>query len=279
MTYTCFEIEQDGGVAHLKLNRPEMHNAMVAEFWTELPDAVRALDDGGETRALVISSTGKHFCSGIDLGLLASLPHHADAEEGRMRAHLMQTVRALQGTFSALDQARFPIVVAINGACIGGGIDFSSACDIRLCTSDAFFCIQEINVGLVADVGTFPRLVHQIPQGLLRELAYTGRRWSAEEARAAGFVNQVFETREAAVVAALDMARTIASKSPLAQWGTKEMLNHSRDHGIEETLKHISVWQSGMLSVTDIKASAASLASGEAADLDDLLPVAKDAIG
>lgn len=275
MDYTCFEITRDGGVAHLVLNQPDRRNAMVAAFWSELPAAMTALDESGDVRCLVISAEGKHFTAGMDLAVLAGMDIFPEGEPGRTRAHLLQLVRKLQDTFTALTRTRFPVIAAVNGACVGGGVDFVTAADIRLAAEDAFFCIQEVNIGMVADVGTYPRIQHLLPDGLVRELAYTGRRWGAAEAREQGFVNRVFPDRESMVAAALEMATTIAAKSPLTIWGTKEVLNHHREAQIAGTLKYLSAWQSGMLQAGELGSSIQAMQADETPEYDDLLPVPK----
>jgi enoyl-CoA hydratase len=271
--YTCFEIEKDGPIAHLRLTRDDVRNAMVAEFWSELPAAVRHLDAAGDTRVLVISSTGKHFTSGIDLALLGcGLFPGKDPEPGRKRAYIYQLVQLLQDTFTALTKVRFPVIAAINGACLGGGIDFVTACDLRYCTKDAYFCIQEANVGMVADVGTFPRINHLIPDGLLRELAYTGRPWQADEAHASGFVTRVLDDQDAMLAGVMEVAQSIAEKSPLTVWGTKEVLNHHIQQQTEATLKWIAAWQSGMLQEGELVNAIQAMREKRTPEFDDLLP-------
>ena len=271
-TFTCFDIERDGPIAHLRLTRDDIRNAMVAEFWSELPQAVEALDAAGDVRVLVISSSGKHFTSGIDLGILAGGSLFPEGEPGRARGYVYQLVNLLQDTFTALTRARFPVIAAINGACVGGGIDFVTACDLRYCTADAWFCIQEANVGMVADVGTYPRLNHLIPDGVLRELAYTGRRWEAEEARTTGFVTRVFDDPAAMMAGVMEVATAIAEKSPLTIWGTKEVLNHHRQQQTEATLKWIAAWQSGMLQEGELVNSIQAMQEKRTPEYDDLLP-------
>lgn len=269
----CFKVEIKDHIAHIVLNRPEKMNAMNRDFWHELPAIVREIDEGALARVIVISSTGKHFTSGMDLSVFTSGPDMAGKETGRVRANLMQTVLKLQKTFSCLDEARMPVLMAVQGGCIGGGVDFASACDMRYCTKDAFFCIQEINIGMTADVGTFPRLPHLMPQGLVRELAYTGRRLFAEEAKSCGFVNAVFDTQEEMLGAVMGIARDIAARSPLAVYGSKEMINYARDHSIADGLKHIAVWQTGMFQPHDMMESFAAKAEKREPEFEDLLPV------
>jgi enoyl-CoA hydratase len=231
--HSCFDIDVLGHVAHLRLNRPEAYNSMTREFWSELPDAVRDLDADGTCRALVISSTGKHFCAGMDLGVFtggSDAIGDGTTEIGRVRARLRETVLHLQDSFTALEQARFPVIAAIQGGCIGGAVDMVSACDMRYATDDAFFCVQEINLGMTADVGTLQRLPKIIPDGIAREMAYRGNRVPAARAKRSGLVNDVFPTHDELLDHVLGIAEEIASKSPLAIWGTKQMVTYARDH-------------------------------------------------
>ena len=245
---SCFDVSVEGGVAHIRLNRPEAFNSMNKAFWNELPGIIRDIDDGAKARCIVISSTGKHFSAGMDLAVFgdpsSALAAVADREvAGEM---FRRYVHTLQDVFSCLDQARMPVIVAVQGGCIGGAVDMTSACDIRYASADAFFCIQEINIGMTSDVGTFPRLCKLIPEGWVRELAYTGRRLPAAKAKEIGLVNEVLETHEACVAHALATAREIASKNPLAVAGSKVMINYARDHTIADGLDYIATWQSGM---------------------------------
>jgi enoyl-CoA hydratase len=189
-----------------------------------------------------------------------SFPHH---------------VRSLQDCFSCLDEARIPVIAAIQGGCIGGAVDMTSACDIRYASQDAFFCIQEINIGMTADVGTFPRLCKLIPEGWVRELAYTGRRLSARKACEIGLVNEVFESHEALVEHALSTAREIASKAPLAVAGSKVMINHARDHSLKDSLDYIAVWQAGMFSPALMQEAFKAKAEKRPAAFPDLSPLRK----
>ena len=275
MSYTCFDVSLQDKIAHIVLKRPEAYNTMIPEFWSELPEIVRTLDDTGEARAIVISSTGKHFTAGMDLSVFTSdrTAGERDAEMGRRRANFRRDVLRLQETFSCLDRARMPVLAAVQGGCIGGGVDMISACDMRYCSEDAFFCIQEINIGMTADVGTFPRLPQLIPQGIVRELAYTGRRLAAHEALEVGLVNRVFPSHEALVAGVLAVAREIAERSPLAVWGSKEMLNYARDHSIADGLDYIATWQTGMFQPADMLESFAAKSESRKPAYPDLLPV------
>jgi enoyl-CoA hydratase/carnithine racemase len=274
MSYTCFDVSLDDKIAHLVLKRPEAYNSMIREFWSELPEIVRAIDDAGDARAIVISSTGVHFTAGMDLAVFTSGGNGArEGELGRRRANLRRQVLRLQETFSCLDRARMPVLAAVQGGCIGGGVDLISACDMRYCSEDAFFCIQEINIGMTADVGTFPRLPQLIPQGIVRELAYTGRRLGAREALEVGLVNRVYPTHEELVAGVLATAREIAARSPLAVWGSKEMLNYARDHSIADGLDYIATWQTGMFQPGDMLEAFAAKSEQRDPAYPDLLPI------
>jgi enoyl-CoA hydratase len=246
----CFDLELKDGVAHLRMSRPEAMNTMTPAFWRELPALVNELSDAGEARVIVLSSTGKHFTAGMDLAVFQggnlALGGGKAEEPGRARTRTRQAALVFQESFNALEKARVPVLAAIQGGCIGGGVDMISACDVRYATEDAFFCIQEINLGLTADVGTLQRLPKLIPAGVVRELAYTGRRMSAQRAKEVGLVNEVYPSHDAMLAAVLATAAEIAEKSPLAIWGSKQMLNYARDHSVEDGLDYIATWQAGM---------------------------------
>jgi enoyl-CoA hydratase len=234
---------------------------MTREFWGELPEIINHISDEGTARAIVLSSTGRHFTAGMDLGVFTGggmgMGGQAGGgqevpEMGRLRANVRLAVRHLQETFSCLEKARMPVIAAVQGGCIGGGIDMISACDMRYATADAFFCIQEINIGMTADVGTLQRLPKIIPEGIAREMAYTGNRMPAQRAREVGLVNEVFEDHEALLEGATKIATEIAARSPLAVWGSKEMINYARDHTVADGLDYIATWQTGMFHPTDM---------------------------
>lgn len=252
MTKPDLKVTTHGAVATLTLNRPDEFNSFTRELWAEFKHAVEELDASGKTRVLIIASTGKHFTAGMDLSVFQTMPDMSSAETGRYRAEVMRTVRRYQNVFSSLEKARFPVIAAIQGGCIGAGVDMISACDMRFCAKDAFFCIQEINIGMTADVGTFPRLQRIVPEGIVREMAYTGCRLDADRAISTGLVNGVFPNAESTLEAAENAAQVIAGKSPLAIWGSKEIMNYGLDHSTDDTLKHIATWQAGMFQNADI---------------------------
>jgi len=246
---------------------------MVPAFWDEMPTLVRELDATGSARAMVLASTGRHFCAGMDLAVFSSGGGGGpSAELGRVRANLRSNVLHLQETFNCLEKARMPVLAAIQGGCIGGAVDMVTACDMRYATEDAFFCIQEINIGMTADVGTLQRLPKLIPEGVCRELAYTGRRMPADEAKAVGLVNEVFPDHEALLAGVQAVAAEIASKSPLAIWGTKEMVRYARDHSTADALDHIATWQAGMFHPADMVESFTAKAEDRDPEFEDLGP-------
>ncbi len=274
MSWKCFDVTVSNHVAHVVLNRPDELNSMISEFWNELPLIVRELDNRGDVRALVLSSTGRHFCAGMDLAVFSSADNGLGGgagEMGRVRARLRQTALMLQESFTSFEKARMPVLAAIQGGCIGGAIDMVTAADMRYCSADAFFVIQEINIGMTADVGTLQRLPKIIPDGVAREYAYTGRRMTAQRAVEVGLVNEVFPTHEALVAGVLEIAGEIASKSPLAVWGSKEMLTYARDHSVADSLNYIATWQTGMFQPSDMVESFTAKAEGRDPEYPDLI--------
>ena len=272
MTYRCFDVDITDSVAHVRMNRPDAYNTMIAEFWSELPEIVEGISADAAARAIVLSSTGKHFCAGMDLAVFAGTTGDEDAELGRRQARMRQTVKTLQRTASCLEDARMPVLVAVQGGCIGGALDLATAADLRYCSADAFFVVQEINIGMTADIGTLQRLGSCVPEGVARELALTGRRMPARRAYEVGLVQQVYADHAALVEGVLETAREIASKSPLAIHGTKVAMNFARDHGVEESLDQIATWQSGMFQPADMVESFTAKAEKREAKYADLLP-------
>jgi len=281
-TYESFELSVENKIAHLKLNRPEKRNALNRAFWQQLPEAIAELDRESQARVLVISSTGPHFTAGIDLGMFSMQPPADDEAKRQARltkgAAFYWNVRALQDTFNAIENARFPVLAAIQGGCIGGGVDFVTACCMRYATEDAYFTIHETNIAMTADVGTFPRINRLIPEGLVRELAYTGRKLPATEARSLGLVNRVFADQEAMIAGTMEVAAEIAGKAPLAISGCKRIINYARDHSTADTLDYIRLWNASHLQVEEIMAAMQAKAAGRQGNFIDL-PKIGDALG
>jgi enoyl-CoA hydratase len=244
----------DGGVAHVELAREDKLNAMDGEMFAAIGDAFRSLGADSRVRAILLSGRGRHFSAGLDLDYAGSQFPPSD-DPGRAAEARLRHVQWLQDAFSALEAARAPVVAAIHGACVGAGVDLAGACDLRVASADAFFQIAEIDVAITADLGTLQRLAFLIPHGVLRELTYTGRRMGAEEAARYGLVNRIAGTREETIAAGLDLARSIAAKSPLAVAGAKLSLNYSRGRPVEDGLRHVAMWNAGTLVSADLTAA------------------------
>jgi enoyl-CoA hydratase len=240
-------------IAHVQLSRPKELNTMNHDFWRELPVVVNAIDREAAARVIVISSSGKHFTAGMDLKVFANMNASAKGEPSRHQESFRRMVLNLQAAFNALENARMPVLVAVQGACIGGGVDMVCAADSRYCTSDAFFTIKETALAMMADLGTLQRMPQLMPQGLVRELAYTSRKFKAAEALSTGFVNRIFETQEEMIHEVMEIARQIARQSPMAVTGSKEMFNYNRNHGLVESLRYAATWQAGMFSLPDMQ--------------------------
>ena len=264
------------GIAHLQFNRPERMNSMTPAFFELLRDAVQRLHDAGETRVLVISAQGKHFSSGMALETFAEgdalLPPTATA---RGRLSFQDTLRRLMACFDALDAARFPVICAIQGGCIGGALDLATACDIRVCTSDAFFTVQEIHIGMMADLGVLQRLAKIVPPGMARQMAYTGERVEARRALETGLVNAVLADAGALLDHAMALARQIAAKSPLAVAGSKLALNHARDHGTAAALQQMTLLQSAIFDTTEMAEAIAAWKGKRDGEFAPLTPITR----
>jgi enoyl-CoA hydratase len=262
----------DHQIAEVSLSRPTAINAMNTDFWNELPAIVNTLDNMGSVRVIILSAKGKHFTAGMDLQVFQGMTAENDLEPARAAEKQRRWIMALQDVFTALEKARMPVISAIQGACIGGGVDMICATDIRLCTHDAFFNIKETELGITADVGTLQRILHVMPSGMARELAYTSRNFGADEALKCGFVNSVYDSQENMVSAAHKLARSMAKHSPMAVNGVKEMLNYSRDHSVADSLNHMATWQGGMLQNQDIIEAINAAKEKRAPTFDNLLP-------
>ncbi|MBD63087.1 MAG: enoyl-CoA hydratase [Gammaproteobacteria bacterium] len=260
--YSCFELNKNGHIANLILNRPDEFNTMVRKFWVELPEVLEEINRNSEIRVVIMSSTGKHFCAGMDLAAFSNgvenIPEDKKPDHARVGETLYRSAKELQGYISTLEEIRVPVIAAVQGACVGGALDLITACDIRLASQDAFFCIQEINIGMAADVGTLQRLPRIIPDSKMRELAYTGRRMLSNEAKESGLVSDVYKTQKEMLKAANEMASEIATKSPIAIYGLKAVMNYSRDHSISDSLDFNALWSGAMLSGKDMKEAMAA---------------------
>ena len=266
---TCFTLTTTDHIAHLVLNRPEAMNTMHPTFWRELDAVLAQLHQSGQARALVISSTGKHFSAGMALEVFAGAVAMDDqSPEGR--AAIFDLLTDMQATFTRLENLRIPVIAAIQGGCIGGAVDMVTAACIRYATQDAFFCIQEINIGMVADVGTLQRLPKLMPLGVVKELAYTGRRLPAAQALNYGLVNAVFDTPETMLAAALQCAQEIAAKPPVAIWGSKQAIHYARDHAVDDSLRQMGWLQSAIWSNQHVRESVSAMQQRRAGEFPPL---------
>lgn len=267
--YKAFRVELADKVAQVVIDRPEKINAMSADFWAEIVDVFRWVDDTDEVRVVVLSGAGPHFSSGIDLQLLAQVGAQLGKDVGRNAEQLRRKILSLQASFNAVDHCRKPVIAAIQGYCLGGAIDLISACDMRYCSADARFSIKEIDMGMAADVGTLQRLPRIIGDGMMRELAYTGRTLDGAEAQAIGLVNRVYENPKALMEGVNELARQIAEKSPLAIRGTKEMIRYMRDHRVDDGLEYIATWNAAMLQAADLRVAVAAHMARQKPDFAD----------
>jgi enoyl-CoA hydratase len=296
-----FELQREGAVAHLRLNRPERMNTMSPAFFPALRDAVRDLQDDGGTRALLISSTGKHFSAGMALDVFGAAPRHGaepkserrdpngevqrqavgalmdmlDTSTPRARLSFQESLRRLIDCFTALDEARFPVICAVQGGCIGGALDLATACDIRVCSADAFFTVQEIHIGMMADLGVLQRLAKIVPSGVARQMAYTGERIDAKRALEVGLVNAVLPDAGALLDHAMALAKQVAAKSPLAVTGSKLALNQARDHGTAAALAQMTLLQSAIFDTGEMAEAIDAWKSKRDGEFAALTPIAK----
>ena len=279
MSYESFTLEKDGHVANMTLCRGESFNTMTKKFWTELPEILNEINRDPDLRAVVMSSTGKHFCAGMDLANfnngVENISPEKKPDHARVGEVMYRVAKELQGYITNIETIRAPVIAAIQGGCIGGALDMVTACDIRLCTKDAFFCIQEINIGMAADVGTLQRLPKIIPDSKMREMAYTGRRMLADEAKDSGLVGEVYETQDEMLDAVHKLAAEIASKSPVAIYGLKAVMNYSRDHNVSDSLDFNALWSGAMLSQADMTEAMTAQMEKRDASFDKMVDVKK----
>lgn len=246
-------IELAGHLAEIRLHRPERANAIDQTMWQDLRSAFRWADATPEVRVVVLGGAGQNFCSGIDLSMLAGVDAAlTQSDPARRHEALRGLILDLQDCLSTVERCRKPVLAAIQGACVGAGVDLVTCCDMRYAAADARFSVREIDLGMVADVGTLQRLPRLIADGLARELAYTGRDVDAAEAQRSALVNQVFDSAPALRDGVRQIAQRIAAKSPLAIRGTKEMLNYGRDHSVADGLNHVATWNAAMLMSADL---------------------------
>jgi enoyl-CoA hydratase len=270
MDYQFLKISRANGIAEVELHRPEKANALDENAFHEITRAFEELDESPEVRVIVLSGAGKHFCAGIDLSLLMGLNELVkESCEGRKRERLRKLVLRLQEPMNAVAACGKPVLAAIHGGCIGGGLDLAAACDMRYSTDEGFFTIKEIDMGMVADLGVLQRLPGIINDGMLREMAYTGRKVPGAEAVRIGLANQSFADKDTMMEAVRGIAATIAAKSPLSIRGNKEIINYGRDHSIADGLNYIATWNAAMILSEDLMTAGQAAATGKKPEFRD----------
>ncbi|OQW92213.1 MAG: enoyl-CoA hydratase [Beggiatoa sp. IS2] len=250
--YQTLQLEVDQAIAHVQLNRTHKANAFNATMWQEIKKAFTWIHEDSTVRVVVLSGQGQHFSAGIDfeslLGIVGGVSH---LPEGLRQERLKQIIQEFQDSFSGLERCSKPILAAIHGACLGAGVDLIASCDMRYATEDARFSIKEVDLGIVADLGSLQRLPKLLGEGVLRELAFTGRDFNGLEAKTIGLVNQIYENPTELLANVMILAKNIAQKSPLTVRGIKEMLNYARDHSIADNLNFIAMRNAAMLLSAD----------------------------
>lgn len=252
--YTVIRLDRVGHVAEVVLDNPAKLNAMAPVFFAEIKRVFEEIDEDPEIRCAILWAEGRHFTAGLDLFASTSLLSPPSEEAPATKNYeFYKHVLHLQDCISAAEKCRKPVIAAVHGHCIGGGVDLTTACDFRLCTKEATFSIHETKIAIVADVGTLQRITNVVSKGVAREMAFTGCKLSAERAYHSGLVNDVFDDKDAMLARARELAAEIASFSPLAVQGTKEVLNYSDDHNLRDGLEFIALWNSGFLKSNDVK--------------------------
>ena len=269
-TFEFLEVSLHDQVATVAINRPKRANALHLELWFEIKAAMAWLDGESQARVAILSGNGNHFCAGVDLTMFMGLQEQIqDPCVGRMADKVRGFIVQLQDCLTAIEKCRKPVIAAIHGSCIGGALDLIAACDLRYCAADAKFCLKEIDLGLVADVGVLQRLPKIIGDGRTRELAFTAREFDGPEAVQMGLVTRCLPSREALAAEVHAVAKAIAAKSPLTVRGLKDNLNFSRDHTVAEGLQYVAAWNAVMLMSEDLMAAAMAMLSKEKAEFRD----------
>lgn len=253
-TWRSLRIERTGAVAEVVLMGPGKGNAMGPDFWREMPQAVRQLDEDESVRVLLVRGDGAHFTYGLDVPAMSQElgPFLFGDDNAQERTRLLSLIGRMQEATEGLARCRKPVIAAIHGWCIGGGVNLAAACDIRLCSQEARFSLREVKLAIVADIGALQRLPRIIGEGYTRELAYTGADVSAARALAMGLVNEVFPSPEALLTAAREMAQRIAENPPLVVQGCKQVLEFCADKSVADGLRFVSVWNSAFLRSQDL---------------------------
>jgi enoyl-CoA hydratase len=253
-TLNALRIERTEHVAEVVLVGPGKGNAMGPDFWREVPRAFAELDGDPSVRAIVVRGQGGQFSYGLDLAAMGATvgPHIAGAQLAAERTRLLGLIYELQRAFEAVAACKKPVIAAVSGWCIGGGVDLIAACDIRLASTDARFSVREVKVAMVADLGSLQRLPRIIGEGHARELAMTGKNIDAARALRIGLVNDVYESEAALLDAARALAREIAENPALVVQGIKQVMNVSAGRSVDEGLRYVALWNAAFLQSNDL---------------------------
>ncbi len=255
MAHTYFKVTIQDKLANVAFNRPEKANALNMDAWKEMRDIFTQMHEDKSVRAIILSGEGKHFCAGIELETLMNVQSSEEDCHAKVREGIRDMILTLQDCITSIERCKKPVIAAIHKGCIGGGVDIVSACDMRYCTEDAYFTIKEIDLGLVADIGTMQRLPTILNPGRMAEMAYTGRKVFGPEAQKIGLVNEVYSSKEEMIASVTELCKLIASKSPLVVRGIKEALLYKRDHTVKDSLDQIAIYNSAMLISADLMES------------------------
>lgn len=258
--FETIQVEVINKVAYATMNRPDKANALNGKLWFEIRDLAMWADATPEIRILVLQGAGKHFTAGIDFELIMQvMGETATLAEGHKQEALRAKISDLQSAFTALENCRKPVIASVHGSCIGGGIDLITACDIRYACNGAKFCVKEIDLAIVADIGTLQRLPPIVGEGNARELAMTGRKFDAAQAKAMGLISEVFEDEDALKNSVKEIAEQMAAKSPLTQRGIKHVMNHCRGKSVTDGLNYVATWNAAMLISADAQEAMAAM--------------------
>lgn len=253
--YQSLRIEKSDGIAEVVLIGPGKGNAMGPDFWREMPEAIRELEADESVRVLLVRGEGKNFSYGLELAAMTETLGPLIGGDNNLaseRTKLLQLIQRMQGATEGLARCRKPVLAAVQGWCIGGGIDLIAACDFRYCSREAKFSLREAKVGIIADLGALQRLPRIIGAGHTRELAYTAGDFDAERALRMGLVNEVFESPEALLAGARATARKIADNPPLVVQGAKQVMEYCADKSVEDGLRYVAVWNAAFLQSNDL---------------------------
>lgn len=257
--FDTLSISLEDHVARLDLNRPEKANSFDAAMWSELKQAYEELDQSKDVRVVVLGGQGKHFTTGIDLDFLGVIRKELNQyPDGLKQERLHSIIVELQNSINAVENCRKPVLAAVQGFCMGAGVDLASACDMRFATAATRFSVKEVDLAIVADVGSLQRLPRIVGEGRARELAFTGRIFKGEEAQAIGFVNRLFQNSDALNSGVVELAKELAKKSPMTLRGIKETMNYSRDHSVAQGLNYVALRNAAMLLSQDMTEAAAA---------------------